>query len=109
MRRLGAGAINDRASPAVKAFAAFMDLIQANFRPRMRALPRFGDEPLRRLKMPILAIFGAKDAMLDAGRARARLRAVAPHADIRWLPETGHFLFGHTPTIDAFLAKALLP
>jgi len=33
MKRLGAGAVTDGASPAVKAFGAFMGLIQANFPP----------------------------------------------------------------------------
>jgi pimeloyl-ACP methyl ester carboxylesterase len=109
MRRLGAGAISDGASPAIKAFAGFMDLIQANFRPRTRALPRFADEALRRLAMPVLAILGGKDAMLDSAGTRRRLAANVPHAEIRWLPDDGHFLFGHAQTIDAFLRQALAP
>ena len=109
MRKLGAGAITEDPSPAVQAFGAFMDLIQANFRPRRDPLPRFSDAALRGLDMPVLAILGAKDAMLDSFGTRDRLTANIPTADIRWLPEAGHFLVGHGAEIDAFLAKALLP
>jgi pimeloyl-ACP methyl ester carboxylesterase len=109
MRRLGAGAADGNASPAARAFSAFMRLIQAHALPRRDALPRFSDQALGRLAMPVLAILGAKDAMLDSYGTRARLAANVPHADIRWLPEAGHFLIGHGGEIDAFLAQALLP
>jgi pimeloyl-ACP methyl ester carboxylesterase len=109
MRRLGAGAVTAEASPAAKAFGDFMGLIQASFRPRRDPLPRFSDAALRGLDMPVLAILGAQDAMLDSFGTRRRLAANVPTADIRWLPKAGHFLVGHSPAIDSFLAKALLP
>ena len=108
LRKLGAGAVTQESSPAVQAFADFIRLIQTSARPRRDALPRFSDAGLGRLTMPILAILGAKDAMLDSYGTRERLTANVPQADIRWLPEAGHFLVGHGQAIDAFLAQALL-
>jgi pimeloyl-ACP methyl ester carboxylesterase len=109
MQKLGAGAIDTSASPAIKAFGDFMGLIQASTRPRREPLPRFSDLALSGLSMPVLAFLGAKDAMLDSYGTRARLTTKVPHADIRWLPDSGHFLVGHGTAIGAFLAKALLP
>lgn len=108
LRRLGAGAVTEQASPALQAFGEFMRLIQSSTRPRRDPLPRFSDAALSRLIMPTLAILGAKDAMLDSYGTRTRLATDLPQADIRWLPDAGHFLVGHGAAIDAFLAKALL-
>jgi pimeloyl-ACP methyl ester carboxylesterase len=107
MRRLGAPPPPPDAPPAYTAFADFMALIGANFRPRTQPLPRFSDAALGNLTMPVLAILGARDAMLDSFGTRARLAIHLPHADVRWLPDAGHFLIGHGFAIDAFLAKAL--
>ncbi len=109
MKRLGAGAVAANPSPAAKAFADFMSLIQANFRVRRQALPRFSDASLRSLGMPVLAILGAKDAMLDSFGTRDRLKAKVADLDLQWLPDAGHFLVGQGAQIDGFLAKALLP
>jgi pimeloyl-ACP methyl ester carboxylesterase len=108
MRKLGAGAITADASPAIKAFGDFMSLTSSSFRPRREALPRFSDTALGGLTMPLLAILGAQDAMISSDETRARLARTVPHADVRWLPDAGHFLFGHAAAIDAHLKKALL-
>jgi pimeloyl-ACP methyl ester carboxylesterase len=109
LRKLGAGAVSENASPAVQAFGAFMRLIQTSVRPRREPLPRFSDAAMAGLRIPLLAILGARDAILDSEGTRRRLTAKVAQADIRWLPQAGHFLVGHGATIDAFLAKALLP
>ena len=107
MRRLGGGS-PPPVSPAAQAFGAFMGLIFANFRPRTERLPRVSDDALSGLSMPVLAILGGRDAMIDSAGTRERLAAHVPHADIRWLPGAGHILMAHGAEIDAFLAKALL-
>ncbi|MGZ6039316.1 MAG: alpha/beta fold hydrolase [Phenylobacterium sp.] len=107
MQRLGGGAMTADASPAAAAFGAFMGQIQASFRPRRERLPRFSDAALQGLSMPVLAILGGKDAILDMAEARGRLSANVAQADIRWLPGAGHFLVGFGGEIDAFLQKAL--
>lgn len=83
----------------------FMALVQRYFRPRMERLPVFGDAALRRLIMPVLAILGGRDAILDSAETKQRLERLNPQAAIRYLPEQGHGVFGERATILQFLAK----
>jgi len=89
--------------PSVKAFVDFIALIHANAKPRRAKLPVFSDETLRRLTMPLLAIVGAKDVLLDSADTKRRLEAFAAHAEVRYLPEAGHFIRGQTAVILDFL------
>lgn len=93
-------------SPAIKAFGEFMQLIFTHFRPRTEKLPSLTVETLGRLSMPVLAILGAKDVMIDSGGTRAALLAAAPNARVDWLASEGHMLMGHGARIDAFLKAA---
>jgi pimeloyl-ACP methyl ester carboxylesterase len=106
-RMAGPGASPTEASPEARAYGEFMDLTFANFRPRTEVLPPFADADLARLTMPLLAILGAQDVMIDSAGTRERLVRNVPKAEIVWLPEAGHLLIGHAATIDGFLAKAL--
>ena len=89
--------------PAVKAFVDFMSLIHQNFRPRMVKMPVFGDDALRGLKMPVLAIVGAKDVLLDSAQTKRRLEEHTPHAQVVYLPEAGHLLPDQTARVLEFL------
>jgi pimeloyl-ACP methyl ester carboxylesterase len=109
MQRMAGGAPPPAPSPAVQAYAAFMDLTFANFRPRTEVLPPFADAELARLTMPLLAILGARDVMIDSAGTRARLEAHVPRAEVLWLPDAGHLLIDHGATIDGFLGKAVGP
>ncbi|MFL5296154.1 MAG: alpha/beta fold hydrolase [Phenylobacterium sp.] len=109
MRRIGGPQPSGEASPAVQAFVAFNASIHEHFKVRRERLPRFSDAGLQRLAMPVLAILGGKDVFIDSAGKRRRLAANLLHADIRYLPEAGHFLMGHTAEIDAFLRAALKP
>lgn len=95
--------------PAVKAFGAFMAMINASFRPRTERLPQFSDDALRRLDMPVLAILGGRDVFIDSPTTKARLEALVPKAEVVWLADAGHMLVGHAARIDAFLTGALRP
>jgi pimeloyl-ACP methyl ester carboxylesterase len=94
-------------SPAVKAFIDFVALIHQNFRSRMVKLPVFSDEGLRRLDMPVLAIVGARDVLLDSRETQRRLERLVPQAEVVFLPEAGHFIPGQTEKILAFLERGL--
>jgi pimeloyl-ACP methyl ester carboxylesterase len=109
MRRLGGAAVTRAGEPsaALKAFAEFQDEITARFRPRRVRLPRFADAALRRLTMPALFVLGARDAILDSAGTRTRVARLMPHVEIVWLPDEGHFLVRHGPTLGAFLQRAL--
>ena len=90
-------------SPAVQYFMNFMALIHKNFRPRLVKLPVFSDEALRRLTMPVMAIVGGKDVLIDSTETKQRLERNVPHADIRYLPEVGHLIPKQTAPILEFL------
>jgi pimeloyl-ACP methyl ester carboxylesterase len=95
--------------PETKAFGEFMQLIFTHFRPRTEKLPPVTTAALGRLSMPVLAILGAKDVMIDSGGTREALLQAVPHVRVDWLAEDGHMLMGHGGAIDAFLVEALRP
>jgi pimeloyl-ACP methyl ester carboxylesterase len=92
-------------SPALRYFLEFFSLIHKNFRPRMVKLPIFSDAALRRLTMPVLAIVGGQDVLIDSDETKRRLERNVPHAEIRYLPEAGHFIPSQTAPILDFLCR----
>ena len=91
------------ASPAARKFGEFFALLQESTRPRREKLPIFDDAALRRLTMPVFAIVGGKDALLDSADTRRRIEAHVPRGEVRYLPEAGHFIPGQGGAISEFL------
>ena len=87
----------------MRAFGEFVSLIFANFYPRLMKLPIFSDEALKRLTMPVLAILGGKDVLLDSTQTKRRLERDVPRADVHYLPEAGHYIRDQTQTVVEFL------
>jgi hypothetical protein len=56
--------------------------------------------------LPVLAILGAKDAVIDSRAVQQRLARVVPHAAIRWVADAGHAIPGQTQPILEFLRSA---
>jgi pimeloyl-ACP methyl ester carboxylesterase len=101
---LGRGPANP--SPAIQYFMNFVSLIHQNFRTRMVKMPVFSDDALKRLTMPVMAILGGQDVLLDSAETRQRLARNVPHAEIRYFPEVGHFIPGQRDAILEFLRGA---
>lgn len=74
-----------------------------HFKPRTERLPRFTDEQLRGLPMPVLAIVGDQDAMLDSAETARRISASVPDATVLMLPGVGHAILGQTDPVLNFL------
>jgi pimeloyl-ACP methyl ester carboxylesterase len=91
------------APAAVKAFGEFIQLTFRHFIPRREKLPHLPDEGLQRLTMPVLAVLGARDALIDSPSTRRRLEANLPDVQVRWLEDAGHFLPRQTEPVLAFL------
>ena len=83
--------------------AKFTVLIFRNFRPRMQWIPIVTDDQLHDLRMPVLAVVGERDVMLDSRQTARRLRAAVPHATVVSLPDAGHILPDQTATVLDFL------
>jgi pimeloyl-ACP methyl ester carboxylesterase len=97
-------------SAALQYFMKFMGLIHEHFRPRLVKLPVFSDQSLQRLTMPVLAIVGGKDVLLDSAETKRRLERNVPHAEVRYLPDAGHLIPRQTEAILEFLtARATCP
>jgi len=90
----------------MKEMSEFASLVFANFRPRRGKLPVFSDAKLRALTMPLLAIVGGRDVLLDSRQTARRLERAVPKADIRFLPKTGHLIRGQTAAVLEFLKRA---
>lgn len=57
--------------------------------------------------MPVMAILGGQDVLIDSDDTRRRLDRNIPHAEVRYLPEAGHFIPGQTAAILEFLRGAV--
>ena len=74
-----------------------------HFRPRTEPIPTFSDDCLRSLAVPLMAVVGGKDSMIDSYETERRLSANVPHATVHLLPESGHLLPDQTETVLRFL------
>jgi pimeloyl-ACP methyl ester carboxylesterase len=99
------GRLPGDAPRGVQAFFGFLALIQEHFRPRTQRLPLFRDDALQRLTMPVMAVVGDEDALLDSAGTRRRLERNVPHAVIRYLQGTGHLIPPQTAAILEFLCR----
>jgi pimeloyl-ACP methyl ester carboxylesterase len=95
-------------SPAIQYFMKFVSLIHQNFRPRLVKLPIFSDNALQRLTMPVMAILGGKDVLLASAETKRRLERNVAHAQIRYIPEAGHFIPNQTQAVLDFLCRAVI-
>jgi pimeloyl-ACP methyl ester carboxylesterase len=88
---------------AVRPLMELMGLIGREFRPRVVKIPVISDAGLAELAMPVLAIVGGRDVLIDSAQTRDRLTRHAPRAEVVFLPEGRHFLPGQTARVAAFL------
>lgn len=85
--------------------AGLMDSIGRGVKPRIVKIPRLTDEELRTLAMPILAVVGGRDVLIDSAETRERLKRNVPHATICFIENGYHFLPGQSARVLAFLEK----
>jgi pimeloyl-ACP methyl ester carboxylesterase len=94
-------------SPAMRKFGEFFALIHEGTRPRKERLPVFSDRALKALTMPVLAIVGAKDVLLDSADTRRRIHRLLEKGDVRYIDDAGHFIPGQGTTVREFLSCGL--
>ncbi|KOX15768.1 alpha/beta fold hydrolase [Nocardiopsis sp. NRRL B-16309] len=102
-KRRAVQAMTGLSAPEMRPVLEAVERTFARFRPRTERLPRFGDQALGALTMPVLAIVGDRDLMFDSAESAARLHACVPHAQVRVLPGTGHAILGQGEAIAEFL------
>jgi pimeloyl-ACP methyl ester carboxylesterase len=106
---LAVGPMHSKPDATALEIGRFAALIGAHFKHRRERVPIFSDEALRRLTMPVLAIVGAQDALLDSEGTRRRLEGQVAQATVRMLPDAGHVIRGETEAIEAFLSEGCEP
>ncbi len=101
--------IYGKARPArsedAREFFDLISLIARHCRLRMEKLPLFGDAALRRLTMPVFAILGGKDVLIDSPVTKRRLKAILPDVTIDYRPDAPHVIQNRAAPVLAFLRK----
>jgi pimeloyl-ACP methyl ester carboxylesterase len=92
-------------TPAAERFLKSCELTMSHHIIRTQPLPVYGDEALRKLTMPVLAVVGANDVVFDSNRIRRRLRTCVGGARVIWLETAGHGLTDQTTAIGEFLSS----
>lgn len=88
--------------------AELMEAVGPAVRPRVVRIPQLTDAQLGKLGMPILAIAGGRDVLLDSRDTRERLQRVAPHAEMCFIEDGYHFLPDQVSRVMDFLERSVL-
>lgn len=80
-----------------------MHVITENFRPRTK-LPIFSDSQLERLAVPVLALVGEQDVVMDSAQTAERLSTLAPGTTVVPVADAGHLLTLRQPEVREFLS-----
>ncbi len=107
MREMVFGPAPKTLPEAVQPLADLMEGVGRAIKPRVVRIPRLTDAELGRLRMPILAIVGGRDVLLESRETQERLQRAAPQAEICFLEEGYHFLPDQTARVMAFLERSV--
>ncbi|MFC4173913.1 alpha/beta fold hydrolase [Microvirga sp. GCM10011540] len=97
------GPAPERLPADLEVISGLMDSIGRAIKPRAIKIPQFSDAALEALAMPLLAIIGGRDALIDSYDTRARLKRHVPHAQICFIEEGYHFLPDQSQRVFDFL------
>lgn len=106
MRELVFGPAPQTLPEAVRPLADLMESVGRSIKPRVVRIPCLTDAELGRLGMPILAIVGGRDVLLESRDTQQRLQRAAPQAEICFLEDGYHFLPDQTSRVMAFLERS---
>lgn len=107
MRELVFGPAPKVLPEALQPLSDLMEAVGRAIKPRVVSIPRLTDAQLAGLGIPILAIIGGRDALLDSLDTRKRLRRAAPQAQIHFLEDGYHFLPDQTSQVMEFLRHSV--
>lgn len=109
VRKLVIGPERKDLEPQAQAVVDLMKMIGRHARLRALRPPIFSDVALRSLNLPMLAIVGGRDVLIDSHETKQRLETLAPRAEVRLLPEALHFIPNQIDEIaDFFVEKKQL-
>jgi pimeloyl-ACP methyl ester carboxylesterase len=94
-------------SDLARTLAALSAAIFGGMRPRTEKLPRFTDEQLANLEMPVLALLGENDVTMDSQLIKERVERNITNSTVAVVHNMRHFLGDQTASIGDFLARNL--
>jgi pimeloyl-ACP methyl ester carboxylesterase len=94
-------------TPTAERFLKSCELIMSHHLIRTQPLPVFPDAALRKLRMPVLTVVGARDIVFNSNTIRRRLQTCVDAARLIWLDTAGHGLTDQTAAIGEFLSSKL--
>lgn len=104
-KMLNGGKLPDDNDEGLRKALDYTSLISKNFNPRMDKLPIYSSNDLKKLIMPVLAIYGEKDCILDVDNSINHLKNATSTAHTVVLSDTGHVVTNQTERIINFLKK----
>ncbi|MBI2742229.1 MAG: alpha/beta hydrolase [Rhodospirillales bacterium] len=105
MRELVFGPAPETLPEELQPIADLMESVGRAIKPRVVGIPRLTDAELGKLDVPILAIVGGRDVLLDSRDTRERLQRAAPQAEICFIEAGYHFLPDQTSRVMDFLER----
>jgi pimeloyl-ACP methyl ester carboxylesterase len=94
-------------SAGLQAISPLMESISRAIKPRAIKIPQLGNAALEAFTMPLLAIVGGRDALIDSYDTRLRLERHMPHAEVCFVEEGYHFLPDQSQRVFDFLVRNL--
>ncbi|MBN9451270.1 MAG: alpha/beta hydrolase [Bosea sp.] len=91
----------------LEAISPLMERIGRAIKPRVIRIPRLSDAALDALAMPLLAIVGGRDALIDSYDTRLRLERHVPNAEVCFIEKGYHFLPDQSQQVFDFLVRNL--
>lgn len=107
MRELVFGPAPQKLPKQLMPLAELMEEVSRAIKPRVVKIPQLSDDQLGRLAMPMQAIIGGHDALLDSYDTRDRLRRCVPQAEVCFLADGYHFLPNQTGRVMQFLERSI--
>lgn len=105
VRELMVGNQTGSKSELANKLAEFLAVIPQHFNPRLEKLPIFSDQQLADISVPVMAVVGGKDMMLDSSVMGARLETNIQNLTLDFLPEARHFPGDRSDQIRDFLLE----
>jgi len=105
MKMLNGGVLPDQNEPGLKLALDYTALVSKHFKPRTANLSIFTEDKLKALTMPVLAVYGDNDCILNGKESLTRLGAHLSNVKTVLLANTGHIITDQAGSILAFLKE----
>ncbi len=91
----------------LRPMADLMEAVGRAIRPRVVKIPQLTDNQLRQFTVPLLAIIGGRDVLLNSWDTQARLERTVTHAEICFIEDGYHFLPDQSQRVMEFLERSV--